>query len=334
MDTLTLSLIVMVVAGVAAVLAVNVWQQRSRQKPEVADRQPSSTASGTRAEPRLDPGPTPESPASLLEAELGAAPPRVSTIDPLVDEVVTIELAAPISTERIGLAGLRRIGTKPLIVESLMAGDESNTWGVLMPGQSNTMLRIALQLANRRGPLNAMEFSEFAALLDQLSDPLGVLIDAPEMSVVLARARALDAQLLELDGLIGFNLEFDRTLSPADLVGMAQANAMSERGSERWARLDEQGQVVFSLSLGEAPSRVSLLLDYPRVAMNHEPWSAMLACARQLCEGFGARLLDDQARPLSEASIEALGKEVARRQQALRDAGIEPGSATALRVFH
>ncbi len=340
MDTLTTSLLVMGAGAVVAVLGYNAWQQfKSTPRPK------SPGHAGTRSEPRLDQVTPQASTADPQPKEAVTDSPSVSSApisgtgseyapDPLVDEIIEVNLPGATPGDRLValLQGWRRVGSKPVLIEGRVAGETE--WSRLGPGVGFEALRISLLLANRRGALNAMEYSEFVGALDKLGDPLGVLIDAPDMGPVLTRARALDAQLIELDAVIGVNVDFGRTLAPGDLIAMAQANDLAERGSERWAKLDAQGQVVYSLSLADAPSKVSLLLDLPRVAVAHQPWQAMLACARKLCEDFQGELLDDQGRLLGEATIQAITTQVRQRQEALVDAGIEPGSVLALRAFN
>jgi ZipA, C-terminal FtsZ-binding domain len=359
MDTLSITLIVVAAVGLASVIAFNWWSQRSAGRPAKASGadQPASGHQGTRSAPRE---------SSTLDlgdkaVDAGRVEPRLDTshaepnqilhpadsdqvsqsgqltgivVSELVDLVIDIELPGISTTDRLMslLQGWRRVGSKPLFLFSLPP--QSNDWQELAAGAQTQALRIVLQLANRRGALNAMEYSEFVSALDKLGEPLGVLIDPPEMGQVLTKARSADAQMLALDAVIGLNVVFDHALTPADLITMAQANSLSERGSERWAKIDNNQQVIFSMSLGDKPELLSLLIDLPRASVANNPWPALLACARQLCEGFGGRLLDDQGRVLSEASLQAITEQVHKRQTDLIYTGIEPGSELALRIFN
>src|SRR5690606_18378435 len=96
-------------------------------------------------------------------------------------------------------------------------------WESPVPGRQYRSLRVGILLANRHGPLNAMEYSEFVNGLQSLADSLGGFVDPPDMMKVLERARELDARCAALDAQIGVNVEVAEALSPADLSGIAQS---------------------------------------------------------------------------------------------------------------
>jgi hypothetical protein len=179
-----------------------------------------------------------------------------------------------------------------------------------------------------------MEYSEFVAGVQALADQLGLLGDTPDMNAVLQRARALDERYAALDAQVGINVQVDAPLGLADLAGVAQACGCVERGNNRYARLTSGGDVLFSLSLSDLPDRLSLLLDVPRAPAVEDPWGCMVECASRCAEALGGRLVDDQGRQLPDAALARIGGQLAERQRSLTDAGVEPGSPLALRVFN
>jgi hypothetical protein len=189
-------------------------------------------------------------------------------------------------------------------------------------------------MANRAGPLNAMEFSDFVTRVRQLSERLGCRVVAPDMAGVLSRARVLDAECMRLDAQVGLNVLTEQALSPAQLAGLAAPLAISERGNNRYARLTGQGQIVFSVALSDQPNRLSLLLDVPRVPESLRPWSAMADCARIAAQHLDGKLVDDTGRDLSERAVDQIGLQLAHRYRELDAAGLTAGSAAALRVFN
>lgn len=292
--------------------------------------------------------------------------PVAARLDPRTDCIVEFVLDSPVPGERIlAIAhGLRRAGGKPVGIEALLAADRAGAaqaadqpaaagsadaadtttdnaeaearpaWVPLAAGQRLERVRIGVLLANRHGPLNAMEYSEFVGGVQALADQLGLLGDTPDMNAVLQRARALDERYASLDAQVGINVQVGAPLGLADLAGVAQACGCVERGNNRYARLAAGGEVLFSLSLSDLPDRLSLLLDVPRAPVAEEPWARMVECATRCAEALGGRLVDDQGRPLPEAALERIGGQLADRQRSLADAGVEPGSPLALRVFN
>lgn len=210
----------------------------------------------------------------------------------------------------------------------------AHPWEAPTPGRHYRSLRVGILMANRHGPLNAMEYSEFVAGLQALGDSLGALVDAPEMMQVLERARELDARCAALDAQIGVNVEVSEALSPADLNGIAQSADVIERGNNRYARLGDHGEVVFSVALGDTPNRLTFLLDVPRVAAERQPLREMVACAWHCAQALQGRMVDDTGRALTDAVFTRIEAQLAARYDALAAAGFRAGSPLALRLFN
>lgn len=207
-------------------------------------------------------------------------------------------------------------------------------WESPVPGRHYRSLRVGILLANRHGPLNAMEYSEFVNGLQSLAESLGGFVDPPDMMKVLERARELDARCAALDAQIGVNVEVAEALSPADLGGIAQSADVIERGNNRYARLGDQGEVVFSVALGDTPNRLTFLLDVPRVAPEREPLREMVACAWHCAQALQGRMVDDTGRALTDAVFTRIEAQLAARYGALEGAGFRAGSPVALRLFN
>ena len=179
-----------------------------------------------------------------------------------------------------------------------------------------------------------MEFSEFVAGVHALAEQLSVLADTPDMSAVLARARELDESCEQLDAQVGLGVEAPEALGVADLARLAQACGCVERGNNRYARLGESGEVLFSLALADAPNRLTLLLDVPRAPAAQQPWRAMLECAQRCAQALGGVLTDDGGRPVAPEHLARIDQQIDQRYGSLEAAGFPAGSALALRLFN
>jgi hypothetical protein len=256
-------------------------------------------------------------------------------LDPRLDCIVVFGLGAPIAPERLlGAAStLRRAGSKPIAVEADV-GD--GRWSV--PQASFGAVRRAragVLLANRHGPLNAMEFSEFASAMQALGRAIGAGgAIVPDMGPVLDHARQLDEACAQLDAVIGLNVETPTALSPADLAALAGGLGLLERGNTRFAALGDEGEVLFSLALGERAEQLTLLLDVPRAPEHLEPWQRMVEAARACAERTGGQVVDDANRPLTDAAAAEVERQLAMRYRTLHEAGLDAGSPAALRVFN
>ena len=287
-------------------------------------------------EPGFDPDdlaiePTPLPQGSAFESDTAAGP----ILDPRLDCIVPFGLGAPVAAERLMAAAstLRRAGSKPIAVE-VDAGD--GHWS--MPHASLGALRrvrAGVLLANRHGPLNAMDFSEFASAMTALGRAIGAGgAIVPEMTPVLEHARQLDEACAQFDAVIGLNVETPTALSPAELAALAAGLGLQERGNTRFAALGDDGEVLFSLALGDRAELLTLLLDVPRAPQEADPWPRMVEAARVCAERTGGRVVDDANRPLTDAAAAEVERQLTMRYGSLHEAGLDAGSPAALRVFN
>jgi hypothetical protein len=277
---------------------------------------------------------------SVPESGPSAMPPSVnlsnlpqSVLSDDFDYLIEFALPSLQSGERLLslTAAHRRAGGKPMAFDGLLA---TGQWVVLQPGELYIALRAGLLLANRHGPLNAMEFSDFGNFAQDLAKQLDCEVNLADMPRVLTRARDVDRRCAELDAQLGISIQTAAVISPATLSAAAVEHGLSERGGGRFAKLDENGGTLFTLSFGEQADKLAMLLDVPRASAQHRPWQQMLQCAGSLAQRLGGQLVDDTGKPLPEGVWGQIEEQLRQRYWALEAAGIEPGSARALRLFN
>lgn len=286
--------------------------------------------------------------AGAAEAPAGAAPagarpaggPAPAGVGAAVlseasDCIVELVPAAPLSGERLlALAQrLRRAGSKPVAFDGRAQGVQDG-FEALSAGRSYEIVRVGILLANRHGPLNAMEFSDFTSAVQQMAESLSAQAEMPAMGSVLARARDLDSTCAQLDVQIGVNVEAPEAIEPAQLAQLAQALGLVERGSHRYVRQGPHGEPLFSLGFSDSPSRLTFLLDVPRVPASLEPFGRMVQAAGTCARRLGARLVDDSGKPLTQASLEQIARQLEQRYESLEAIGLPAGSALACKVFN
>jgi cell division septation protein DedD len=308
-------------------------QHAPEHEPEHARVQATAAAqSGARD------APAPQGAVAPAGAGPAAPHPRAETgaiLDPRLDCIVELTLGAPVAPERLlsAVSSLRRAGSKPVAIEA-DAGD--GHWAIPHAARGALRrVRAGVLLANRNGPLNAMEFSEFGTAVQGLGRAIGAGgAVVPDMAPVLEHARQLDDACAQLDAVIGLNVETPTPLSPAELAALAFGLGLAERGNNRFAQLGENGEVLYSLALGERAEQLTLLLDVPRAPPEADPWSLMVDCAMQCAERTGGRLVDDAGRPLTESAVAGVASQLEQRYRSLEEAGLDAGSPAALRVFN
>lgn len=206
---------------------------------------------------------------------------------------------------------------------------------------------IALQLVDRRGAVAAEELTSFFDGVQQIAQHMGAVLELPVFDEILLHAARLDEFCAGVD--IQFVLHVVEAtggvFGGTKLRGVAEAAGLTLEADGVFRARDEAGGELFTVAnLGNEPLAAATLaalsthgltlsLDVPRVADGVAAFGRMLATARQLTTALGGVLVDAQRAPLSQAMIDAIGAKTAELQQTMRDAGIEPGSVRALRLF-
>jgi hypothetical protein len=155
------------------------------------------------AQPKKNLPVEPEFDTAQFDAELATipVPEKKPSLDPLIDVLTAIDLDSPLSGDAIlaAMPATRRVGSKPFAVEGLREDgledehEDGLVWEVPRPGRRYTSLQAGVQLANRTGALNDIEYSEFVIKAQAFADAIGGEPEFPEMHDEVARARELDA---------------------------------------------------------------------------------------------------------------------------------------------
>lgn len=366
-------------AAVAAVWGYNAWQDRRHRK--AADRifnaeqgdallpESREPAIDERQEPRfadevddpLEPlaeeqiaEPEVASRVEPIESEpIAASEPKpelpVEWADDVADCVLRLVTAEPVSAPAVWVmqeAWAAGIG-KPL---RWLAHDEANDRWQRVDANDAGRYRdwaVALQLADRRGPVSDGELSRFFEGVQQIARKIEAPLELPAREEIILHAERLDQFCAELD--IQFVLHVVEAqggvFSGTKLRGVAEAAGLVLEADGVFRARDSAGGELFTLAnLGTerldansikslATNGLTLSLDVPRVAHGTLAFDRMLATARTLATSLGGALVDAQRAPLAEAMIAAIRAKTAELQQRMRDDGIVPGSTRALRLF-
>ncbi|WP_250525743.1 cell division protein ZipA C-terminal FtsZ-binding domain-containing protein [Caballeronia sp. GAWG2-1] len=275
---------------------------------------------------------------------ISSAPPAL--VDRRIDCVVPIRLGGPVAGDRVlPLAQrLRRAGTKPVTIEGKPEGD--STWELLRNGARYEELRAAAQLANRSGPLNELEFSEFVTGVQRLADAIDGSPEFPDMMETVGMARELDAFAAQCDAQLSINILSDGAPWSANYVQAvaSQDGLLLSRDGTRFVKLDAKQNPVFMLLFGDTNflrddltykggQMITLVLDVPVADEDILPFRLMCDYAKSLSERIGARVVDDQRRPLPESALLNIEKQLMTLYAKLEQAGMPAGSPATRRLF-
>ena len=378
MSSLQIGLLLIGALVIVAVLAYNQWTTRRnapRRSPlkgaAAADAEGTmdtpegllDVVNGDRREPVLGEGaPLDGTPAGQDGSHSGGAveggtepvplaagvAPKPAQLDPLVDAVASLSLEHQVSGDAVlaALPGTRRVGSKPFMVEGLNAA--SQEWEQPRVGQRYTALQAGVQLANRMGALNEIEFSEFVVKVQAFSDVLGAAPDFPEMMQEVARARELDQFASAHDAQLGFTVRARRaSWSPGYLAQhAAQQGFVAGALPGRMVLPSSQpgGAPVLVLqfetqaALADDPEQTALrefnlTLDVPHVPRSESPFVRLRECATALAKAMEGVVTDDSGQPLHPDAMDRIGADLELLYDTLDARELAAGSALSRRLF-
>jgi hypothetical protein len=286
-------------------------------------------------------------------------------IDERIDAVVEFALPNPLSAQKlIPLAQrLRRVGNKPVLLEAkersvqrdasegesaehIEQNNEDAVWSSPQLGRHYQYIRMAVQLANRSGALNEIEFSEFASGVRFLAKTLYTTVTLPSMQQTVERARQLDVFASQCDMQLSINLMSDGAPWSAQYVQQTalQDGLVLSRDGSHFVKFGAHHDPIFMLYCGRinflrddltygGSAMITLLLDVPAAEAAQEPFQWMREYARALAKRIGGRIVDDQRKPLSDATLDAIDKKLMELYALLDTAGLPAGAPATRRLF-
>ena len=330
----------------AAVVAHSAWNSR-RNAPRQAKPEPlDSAAQTTQREP-------------VLDGDIGQdtqpmpLPPvaRRSAMDSLIDVIATVALDGPnlVVSGEAAIAAMpttRRAGTKPYAIEGYNLS--TLNWEVPAAGQRYGGFQAGVQLANRSGPLNEIEYSEYVVKTQAFADAINATPEFPEMLEEVARARELDQFASAHDAQLGFTIRArDASWSP----GYVQQNAAhlgfvagvipgrmvlpaSTEGLAPVLVLSFDSQAALAEDPAQSAIRdIALHLDVAQVDRNEQPFERMRDVAAALAQTMDGVVTDDNGQLLTAQTMDGIGAELQGLYDTLEQRDLAAGSLLARRLF-
>lgn len=363
MSDLQISLLIIGAVVIGGVYLFNWFQERQlRRKLERAfdgeredvllkDEPPREV----KREPQIREAPAPaaapppvETPAPRAAGSDDAASLPVPGFDETIDFVATLDASGPLPSSVVDeLLGKIAACGKPC--HSAGFNVSTRAWEALErnAGDVYSRLRLALQLANRGGPVNAAQLGAFCDAVRIASERAGGHASWPNSDAALALARELDGMCAELDVAIGINIvaREGESFSGTRIRAHAEAAGFKLEPSGVFHYRDERRETLFTLDNHEpAPflpeqiksiqtRGVTLLLDVPRVANGTAVLQRMFEIGKGLALALGGRMVDDNRAFLNETGMDKIAQQLMAIQEAMQARGVSAGSARALRLF-
>jgi ZipA, C-terminal FtsZ-binding domain len=346
MSSFQLSLLGLGALVLVAVWGFNGWTSR-RSRPRQAEVLEQSLEHSASVDEVLE---TDVAVDPVLEDDFShlPLPERKPSLDPLIDVVASVEVDGPVSGDAAlaAMPSTRRVGSKAFFAEGI--SESSGHLEPLLPGHRYTGFQVGIQLANRLGALNEIEFSEFVVKSQAFADAINASVDFPDMLEEVARARELDQFASAHDAQLSLTLHArssawspgyvqqhaarhgfvagtmpGRMVLPSPVQGLPPVLALS---------FDMQAALADDPDMS-AVRAVVLSLDVPQVSREEQPFERLCQVAQTLSADMDAVLTDGANNTLSDEALAQIGVELQGLYNALDERELSAGSAQARRLF-
>ncbi len=348
MSSLQNSLVIVGGLTLVGVVLYNLWTARQN-----APRQAVPDSLGAGIDPTLDAPESeranPKDPYFLgNEIDTLPAPEKKPPLDALIDVIAAIELDNQVSGDAAlaALPATRRVGTKPFAVEGL--NDTTGEWETPVAGRRYHAFQAGVQLANRVGALNEIEFSEYVMKAQAFADAVGGAPEFPDMLEEVARARELDQFASEHDAQLSFTLcATSAAWSPgyihqhaarwgfvAGVIPGRMVLAAAVQGLPPILSLsfDTQAAMADDPALS-AIREFTLSLDVPQVPREEQAFARLREAARILGQEMDGVITDGAGHALTESDLNAIALDLEQLYDALDQRELSAGSPQARRLF-
>ena len=345
LSSFTLGLAIIGGLVLAVLVAWNTWTSR-RNTPRQAQpdavmdaARPDNDPLGERNEPGFDTGIDPV-PLPVMDKRPG--------LDALIDIIAPIVLETPASGEAAlaAMPSTRRAGSKPFAVEGLSV--ETGEWEQPHAGRRYSAFQAGVQMANRTGALNEIEYSEFVMKAQAFADAVNGSPEFPEMLHEVARARELDQFAGDHDAQLGFTL---RARNAAWSPGYVQQNAArlgfvsgvipgrmvlpaQVQGMPPVLGLTFDTQAAMAEDPAQSAIReITLSLDVPQVDRSERPFVRMRESAIALAAAMDGLITDDNSQVIRIEALDGIGADLEQLYDTLDGRDLSAGSVLARRLF-
>jgi hypothetical protein len=271
-----------------------------------------------------------------------------TALDGLIDSIAHIALEQAVSGALAvaALPSTRRLGSKAFAIEGL--NEKTREWQRVQATERYSAFQAGVQLANRSGALNEIEFSEFVQRTNAFADALNGEVDFPDMRVEVGRARELDQFASLHDARLSFCLKAIKTAwSPgyvqqhAAQIGFvlgAVPGRMVLPTNDPYAppalvlSFDPQAALSEDPSLS-ALSEIKMSLEVAQVSSHLQAFSLLCTCLQRLADQMQGRVCDEQGQTVEVPALDVIAQDLERLYARLDERDLSAGSPQARRLF-
>jgi len=272
--------------------------------------------------------------------------PDPNEIDSRVDYLIRLLPLEPVVAEDLAemLASAPELGRRMTVLGCPVGGQDWQP--VLRQSVRYEELAFALQQVDRGGLVERASLDRFIDWVDHIAEQVSAGSNPPDPEQAHAVAASFDTFCAEADVLIGVNVVAPDVPVPGTKIrALVEAAGFRLQANGQYTLEDDEGFLLVTLADidGEpfvaerirtaAMTGVTLLLDIPRTRKPARVFTQMMQIARQIAQGIGGRVVDDQRQNLTDAGIRVISGRIAALENRLTAQQMAPGSALARRVF-
>lgn len=356
MSTLQISLAVTGGLVLAGVVAHSAWSTRKNLPKQATPREPASEPSPTPGAAQLqDTDALAERQEPSFDTDSGlqaltqlTVPDRKAGLDILIDAMASVSLESVVSGEAAlaAMPNTRRVGSKPFGVEGLSA--ITGEWEFPTAGHRYSAFQCGVQLANRTGALNQIEYSEFVITTQAFADALDGQAEFPEMQDEVARARELDQFASAHDAQLSFTLRARHTAWSPGYVQQSASRLgfvmgvipgrmvlpASQQGHAPILGLAFDTQAAMADDPDQTALReLTLSLDVPQVLRTEQPFARLCELAIALASSMDGVIIDDNGNFIRPEAMEGIHADLEKLYDTLDGRDLSAGSVLGRRLF-
>lgn len=230
--------------------------------------------------------------------------------------------------------------------------DEDDDWHIIDDTATETQLyrRVAcsLQLADRRGPVPKAVLNKFQFAIETIGLEFNAHVDWQSKQDPTERAIELDQFCMDVDQLVSVHLkQGDTPIHGTKFKGLAEANGLKLVHSQ-FCFFEDSTANIPQFTLVNADNQpftpeglrnnvvtgATFQIEIPKVKNCEQTFNEMILIAQQMANSLGARMVDDNQKPLGELQIEKIRQQLKVIHATMIARGVMPGSASSMRLFN
>lgn len=230
--------------------------------------------------------------------------------------------------------------------------DSDDVWHLIddatKEGDTYKQVACSLQLADRRGPVPKPVLNKFQFAIETIGLEFNAHVEWQGKGDPAQRAVDLDKFSMDVDQLVSVHLmQGDTPIHGTKFKGLAEANNMKLKhgrfccfdsvkpDNTKFVLINADEQPFTADGLRQNIVRgATFQVEIPKVLNCEQVFSQMIATAQKMANSLGARMVDDNQKPLGDLQIEKIRQQLKVIHATMVARGVMPGSASSMRLFN